>query len=129
LATDTDLLTTAADELADYMDKQADSRATGTYEDAGVLELPVELLDPTTLQVVGNLVAEEMAKKTGPEVDKLMLLGEQGEMLASLQKEYYVISKRHARIGRASRGISGTKHAGSENGAVRNRIKQAGGAY
>lgn len=125
-----DLLSTQSDVLAVFLDRLAEARATGQPDDAGILLLDPIMLDPAALEPIANKLAEEFARKGGgPVVDKLMLLSEQGEMLASLQKEYYVIHNRHERIGRASRSISGMKHAGSDKGVVRGRIKQAGGSY
>lgn len=129
MATDikSDLLPKACDALAEFLVAHAESIATGTYT-VNFMDLPEELLDPLSMQVVGDQITEEMAKNPPP-LDKLMLLNEYSEMLASLQKEYYVISNRHDRIGRLARGTAITKHAGSDKGFVRKRIKQAGGAY
>lgn len=123
-----DLLPRASDELADFMDKYADAIASGDYSSVNIMELPPDLLDPNALQIIGNQITEEIAKNP-PDNNKLMLLTEYSEMLASLQKEYYVITNRHARIGRISRSVASLKDAGSETGFVRKRIKQAGGAY
>ena len=123
-----DLLTKESDKLASYLEILAESRVSGQPPDAGVLELSQDLLDRDAQRPIADAIVEEFAKDGGPDIDPLMLLHEQSEMLASLQKEYYVINNRHDRIGRFARGISAIKHAGGENGAVRNRIKQAGGA-
>lgn len=123
-----DLLPVSADELAEFLDKYADAVASGDYTSVNIMELPPALLDPNALQVIGDQITEEMAKNP-PDLDKFMMLTEYSEMLASLQKEYYVITNRHDRIGRISRAVSAMKDAGGEEGFVRNRIKQAGGAY
>ena len=124
-----DLLNKQAGVLADYFDTLADTYAFGQPSEAGILELSEELLDPKSLQPVADLIFKEMSLKQGPSTDKLMLLSEQNEMLASLCKEYYVIHNRHDRINKSMRALSGMKHTGSFKGAVINRIQQAGGAY
>jgi len=124
-----DLLSKQATALAEYFSKLADMYAIGPPTEAGILKLSEDLLDPKALQPIANLVMEEMALKGGPSTDKLMLLSEQGEMLASLCKEYYVIHNRKGRIQRAAEALSGMKHLGGKTGVVLNRIKQAGGAY
>lgn len=121
------LLPKSADELAEFFNKHADQIAAGKLDDAGVLELSDALLDPLSLQVVGDNLTEELDKKP-LDNNKIMLLSEYGEMLASLQKEYYVMRGRHDRIGRCSRAFSRMKHAGSDKGAVKKRIKDTGGA-
>ena len=124
-----DLLPEEADKLAEFFTKYATAMATGDYSEAqAAIELAEALLEPLSLQPTGDQLAEELAKKP-PDIDVLMMLSEYGEMLASFQKEYYVINNRHARIGRAARSTAIMKHNGSEKGAVLKRIKTAGGAY
>jgi hypothetical protein len=129
LGTNNDLLFEQCTQLATFFDSLADNIASGEYamKDT-VLELSEELLKPEALQAVANQLAEELAKKP-PGPDKLRMLSEYGEMLASLQKEYYVITNRHARIPRVARIVAGIKHAGNDNGVVKMRMQQAGGAY
>jgi hypothetical protein len=124
-----DLLAKQADLFAVFLDEHSDAIATGTPLYAGILKLSDDLLDVNASEAIANLITEEIAQDDGPSADKLMLLSELGEMLASFQKEYYVMSKRHDRINRAARGISSMKHSGGETGVVLGRIKNAGGAY
>ena len=122
-----DLLPTQAKQLASFFNTLCIAITEGAYPHAMVLELSADLLTPKALQVIGDQLTEEFNKKP-PGNDELFLLSEYGEMLASLQKEYYVIHKRHDRIGRSVRHTASIGHAGGDHGVVLNRIKNAGGS-